>query len=74
MGDAGTDVSLIDEATGGGAKELDYDFCYGPAFAIEPTEVARIAKALSKDPDPFGISEFFAGAAREGKAIVGGVS
>src|SRR5690242_7666004 len=30
------DASPLDEATGAGARELDYEFCYGNAFVFEP--------------------------------------
>ncbi|MEQ1502215.1 MAG: hypothetical protein ABMB14_08285 [Myxococcota bacterium] len=58
----------------GSGDEVGYEFCYGAAFAFAPAEVAEIAAEGKKDPDPFGIGEFFAQAAAEGKGIIGGVS
>lgn len=75
MDEAGVPHEWLDKAMGDGAgDELAYEFCYGPGFALSPAEVKTIAKELGKEGDGFGIAEFFAEAAKQGKGIVGGVS
>ncbi|MBB4705258.1 hypothetical protein [Sphaerisporangium siamense] len=67
-----------------------YEFGYGPAFVLDPAQVAAVAKGLmgegwgfdpaQRDPegDAYegfeGLGPFYAAAARDGKASVGGVS
>jgi hypothetical protein len=58
----------------GMGEEVAYEFCYGPGFCFSAEQVQQIANGLSKEDDPFGVSDFFAEAARQGRAVVGGVS
>lgn len=67
-----------------------YEFDYGPAFVLDPGQVTAIAQGLMGEGWGFGaarrdaadgayegfedLGPFYAAAAREGKAIVGGVS
>jgi len=51
-------------------ETLGYKFTYGEAFAVGPNEVASIAETLTAD-SPEGA--LFADAAKEGKAVVGGL-
>lgn len=59
---------------------LDFEFTYGPAYVFSPKEVVAIAEGLAGeawDPeDDFeeNIARFFAFAAKEGQAVVGGVN
>jgi hypothetical protein len=76
------------EATGESGAELEgYEFAYGPAFLLDPSRVARVAKGLMgegwgfkarsqhADYEEFDdLGPFFAAAVREGKAVVGGIS
>ncbi|GII60351.1 hypothetical protein Skr01_04360 [Sphaerisporangium krabiense] len=68
----------------------EYEFGYGPAFVLDPAQVAAIAKGLMAEGWGFGatrqspgsgayegfedLGPFYAAAARDGKAVVGGVS
>lgn len=67
-----------------------YEFGYGPAFVLDPGQVTAVAQGLTGEGWGFGaarrdaaegahegfedLGPFYAAAAREGKAIVGGVS
>ncbi|QDY78772.1 hypothetical protein [Streptomyces qinzhouensis] len=51
-------------------EALGEDFDHGDLFAVGPDEVAGIAGAL---PGGSPVGEFFADAAREGRAVVGGL-
>ncbi|WP_433256089.1 hypothetical protein ACQPYK_16355 [Streptosporangium sp. CA-135522] len=67
-----------------------YEFDYGPAFVLDPGQVTMVAQGLMGEGWGFGaarrdaadgadegfedLGPFYAAAAREGKAIVGGVS
>ncbi|MFI6796144.1 hypothetical protein [Streptosporangium canum] len=67
-----------------------YEFGYGPAFVLDPGQVTAVAQGLMGEGWGFGaarrnaaegahegfedLGPFYAAAAREGKAIVGGVS
>ncbi|MGV9314771.1 hypothetical protein ACWDR0_21685 [Streptomyces sp. NPDC003691] len=51
-------------------EPLGEDFDHGDLFAVGPDEVAGIARSLPGD-SPVGA--FFADAAREGRAVVGGL-
>ncbi|WP_157968562.1 hypothetical protein [Streptomyces geranii] len=64
-------------ATGHGCATVEgYEFGYGPAFVLTPDEVRQVADGLRaegwagafEDLDPF-----FAAAAAEGEAVIGGV-
>ncbi|MFF5207810.1 hypothetical protein [Streptosporangium sp. NPDC000396] len=79
-------------ATGeNGENDVDgYEFDYGPAFVLDPGQVAAVAQGLMGEGWGFSTAQrdtadgayegfedlgpFYAAAAREGKAIVGGVS
>jgi hypothetical protein len=78
------------KATGSEGEIIEeYEFCYGPAFLIAPEDVPKVAGGLAEEHwdldldeedrndelDVFeGLAPFFATAAGEGKAIIGGVS
>ncbi|WP_157594548.1 hypothetical protein [Streptosporangium amethystogenes] len=67
-----------------------YEFGYGPAFVLDPGQVTAVAQGLMSEGWGFGavrrdtangayegfadLGPFYAAAAREGKAVVGGVS
>jgi hypothetical protein len=73
--DVGHEAGALKRAMGDGAgEELEYEFCYGPGFALSPADVVTLARELAEDSDGFGIAEFFAEAAKQGKGIVGGIS
>ncbi|MEU1882996.1 hypothetical protein ABZ470_37320 [Streptosporangium sp. NPDC020072] len=61
----------------------DHTFGYGPPFALDPERVAEVARGLAGEgwgfaaagQDGFaGLGPFYTAAAREGGAVVGGVS
>ncbi|MBB4917512.1 hypothetical protein [Streptosporangium saharense] len=60
-----------------------HTFGYGPPFALDPERVVRVARGLAGEGWGFaaarrdgfeGLGPFYAAAAREGRAVVGGVS
>ena len=80
--------SWLSKATHGAGELLDYEFCYGAAFVLDPVEVSAVAAGLAAegwvedDEDTLGaafdddenLGRFYAAATREGKAVVGGIS
>jgi hypothetical protein len=74
------------KAAHGTGTELPYEFCYGIGFVLEPADVVRVAEGLASEGwgegGPIGeildededLGRFYAAAAREGKAVIGGVS
>ncbi|MFJ8112717.1 hypothetical protein [Streptomyces sp. NPDC096132] len=68
----------------------EYEFCYGPAFVLTPDEVRQVAEGLvaegwvpstaakwdeeTEDDEFEDLGPFFAAAAAEGKAVIGGVN
>lgn len=75
--------SWLSYAVHGTDDTLDVELGYGPAFVLDPAEVARLAAGQTDDaghadpehdgPDAEGdggIDDFFAAAAREGRAII----
>ncbi|MFI6742769.1 hypothetical protein ACIBI9_58590 [Nonomuraea sp. NPDC050451] len=68
-------------ATGeNGENDIEgYEFGYGPAFVLDPVQVTAVAEGLAGERWGSGagfevLVAFYAAAAREGKAVVGGVN
>lgn len=82
MEEAEIDCRWTRSALGEGdeGSEVDFDFTYGPAFLFSPEEVVAIAEGLATeewDPEDVydeNIARFFALAAKNGQAVVGGVN
>ena len=79
--EAGMDTTWTYRATGDEFGDvIDFEVTYGLVFYFTPSEVAQIAAGLAEeDWDPEddyeeNIARFFATAAGEGKAVIGGVS
>lgn len=81
MEEVGLDMPWTQRATGEDfGNVVDYELSYGPVFYFTPQEVSELASGLTEDEwdveDDFeeNIGRFFAIAAREGKAVIGGIS
>jgi hypothetical protein len=76
----------LSKAAHGTGEELPYEFCYGPGFVLDPAAVVRVAEGLAAEgwgadgaigevlDEDEDLGRFYAAAAREGKAVIGGVS
>ena len=80
----GRDVTWLTRASQGTGTEVAHEFGYGAGFVVPAAEVPEVAEGLVAEGWSGGredgetvahaLVDFYAAAAREGKAVVGGVA